>query len=456
MRTLEITLLLLALAPAVRGDETGTLSPKQAWQEMEKAAMDARKEHDIERYRAILQNEPKSFLARWEESGRTAAGEDLFYLAMFFDRAQRPAEAMNAYGACAKDETLPDAQRTQAAIFFPRAILAALDAGQADGEAVDAAIEAAEGLAASLTDETKKAQRAAALGFVAGCHMKRGRVDVGIERTLQAARSNPAMASSLARNVTWSLMEGVTDLKAYAALRETGRRILPQLMEVQQTHIDQLREQADGQQVRRAEMALGRMEGLGKPLEMLGQPAPAWTLEHAFGPGKALADYRGKVVLIDFWATWCPWCIRSFPALRDLLRDYAGKDFAVVGVTASASSVYESRYELDDDLKDQAAETSQPVLRMARGATDEEVAEHRRKEKEVIATFIANHKMTWDVVMIDRLEPAAKYALSGWPHAVVLDRQGRVRYFKRGALLRDQAEQVAKFRKLVDKLLAEK
>ena len=83
------------------------------------------------------------------------------------------------------------------------------------------------------------------------------------------------------------------------------------------------------------------------------------------------------------------------------------------------------------------------------------VAAFPAKEKAIIATFIKNHEMTWPVVMIDKLEPGAKYALTGWPHAVVLDKQGRVRAFKSGALLRDRKEGVKKARKILERLMAE-
>jgi thiol-disulfide isomerase/thioredoxin len=178
----------------------------------------------------------------------------------------------------------------------------------------------------------------------------------------------------------------------------------------------------------------------------------------------ALEDLRGQVVVIDFWATWCPWCIRSFPAIRDLLRDYADRGLAVVGVTAPASSVYEQRYDLDDDLKARAVEAGppRPVARLAGAGPDREdgipalaEAEYRIAEQEAIGRFVRNHELSWPVVLIDAAEPSARFALSGWPHAVVVDRAGRVRYFKPGALLRDRTEQVAAFRKVLEDLLAE-
>jgi len=196
---------------------------------------------------------------------------------------------------------------------------------------------------------------------------------------------------------------------------------------------------------------------------MLGEAAPEWTLEHAFGGTKALGELRGKVVVLDFWATWCPWCIRSFPAIRDLLRDYEKRGLVVVGVTASAGRVYAERYDLDDDFKDkvEAGKRAQPAAMIATtrnpadGVSYFEPEAYKVREIEVIKTFVGNHKMTWPVVMIDKAEPGPKYALGGWPHAVVIDRQGRVRYFKSGALLRDDPAAVKKFRKVLETLLGE-
>ncbi|MHC5010066.1 MAG: peroxiredoxin family protein [Planctomycetota bacterium] len=236
------------------------------------------------------------------------------------------------------------------------------------------------------------------------------------------------------------------------------------LRRIQAEHLETLRtEGAEERQIQRAENDLRRLERAGAPLALLGEPAPAWTLEHAFGDTETLADLRGKVVVVDFWATWCPWCIRSFPALRDLLRDYRERGLEVIGVTASANSVYASRYDLDDDLADRAEEgaRARPVAVLERGRPAPEgtvalpEAEYRAREIEVITEFIANHEMDWPVVMIDKEEPAAKYALGGWPHALVIDREGRVRYVKSGALLRDRAAQVAAFRQVLEDLLAE-
>jgi peroxiredoxin len=62
-------------------------------------------------------------------------------------------------------------------------------------------------------------------------------------------------------------------------------------------------------------------------------PAPDFTLTAADGTPVSLSDLRGKVVLLNFWATWCPPCTAEMPDLNALYRRYGSeKDFAVVGV----------------------------------------------------------------------------------------------------------------------------
>jgi thiol-disulfide isomerase/thioredoxin len=60
--------------------------------------------------------------------------------------------------------------------------------------------------------------------------------------------------------------------------------------------------------------------------------APDFSLPDMDGELHALQDYRGKVVLINFWATWCPPCRREMPALEQLYSKFAGQAFAVLAV----------------------------------------------------------------------------------------------------------------------------
>ncbi len=64
----------------------------------------------------------------------------------------------------------------------------------------------------------------------------------------------------------------------------------------------------------------------------VGDPAPDWKLTDPTGKVYSLSDYRGRVVVLDFWATWCGPCIRAMPGLQNLHERYGSRGVAVFGV----------------------------------------------------------------------------------------------------------------------------
>jgi cytochrome c biogenesis protein CcmG, thiol:disulfide interchange protein DsbE len=73
--------------------------------------------------------------------------------------------------------------------------------------------------------------------------------------------------------------------------------------------------------------------GDGAKNPMIGAPAPDFAGETANGQGKfSLSANKGKVVLVDFWATWCGPCIKSFPKLQELNVKYKGS-LVIVGIS---------------------------------------------------------------------------------------------------------------------------
>ena len=65
----------------------------------------------------------------------------------------------------------------------------------------------------------------------------------------------------------------------------------------------------------------------------VGSPAPEFRLADLSGRSASLADYRGKVVLVDFWATWCSSCEVELPELKKVHAKYPAAEFALLAVS---------------------------------------------------------------------------------------------------------------------------
>jgi thiol-disulfide isomerase/thioredoxin len=74
-----------------------------------------------------------------------------------------------------------------------------------------------------------------------------------------------------------------------------------------------------------------------------GEPAPAFSAETLEGRAVELSDFEGKVVLLDFWATWCPPCVATLPQLEALHRAHADEGLVVLGVNQEPDRVDQVR-----------------------------------------------------------------------------------------------------------------
>ena len=111
--------------------------------------------------------------------------------------------------------------------------------------------------------------------------------------------------------------------------------------------------------------------------------APAFALRDAAGKMAELTHYRGKVVLLDFWATWCTGCKQEIPWFVEFQRKFGAKRFAVVGVS------------LDD------------------GGWD------------VLKPYLAKNRVPYRMLLGDNAT-AQRYAIESLPDTFLIDQQGRV------------------------------
>lgn len=77
------------------------------------------------------------------------------------------------------------------------------------------------------------------------------------------------------------------------------------------------------------------LDGIIKKLEnvQIGKTAPEFSLPDTAGVSKSLSDFRGKYVLLDFWASWCPPCRRENPNVVKAFQDYKDKNFTIIGIS---------------------------------------------------------------------------------------------------------------------------
>jgi peroxiredoxin len=127
------------------------------------------------------------------------------------------------------------------------------------------------------------------------------------------------------------------------------------------------------------------------PAVALSSSAPDFTLRTMGGPNMRLQEQRGRVVMINFWATWCGPCRQEMPQLSKLYDKYRASGFVLMGVN------------VDDDTRN--------------------------------AVDVAGKLGVTFPVLLDTDKTVSKlYDLSTMPSTVLIDRDGKVRYFHRGYL----------------------
>jgi thiol-disulfide isomerase/thioredoxin len=76
--------------------------------------------------------------------------------------------------------------------------------------------------------------------------------------------------------------------------------------------------------------------------------APEFELENVAGGLLKSSDLKGKVVIVDFWATWCVPCIQEIPNYNALHKELAGKDVALIGFTVESGTLEDVKAKVEE------------------------------------------------------------------------------------------------------------
>jgi peroxiredoxin len=135
-------------------------------------------------------------------------------------------------------------------------------------------------------------------------------------------------------------------------------------------------------------------------------PAPAFTLTTLDGQPGGLSTYKGQVVMVNFWATWCGPCQQEMPLLDQMYKKYKPAGFTLIGVNVD-------------------------------------------KEAPAVKALLARKPVSFPVLLDPANQVSKAYHVDEMPSSVIIDRKGQIRYLHRGYKPGDENDYQDRIRQLI-------
>ena len=135
-------------------------------------------------------------------------------------------------------------------------------------------------------------------------------------------------------------------------------------------------------------------------------PAPAFTLSTLSGKTASLSQFKGQVVMLNFWATWCGPCQQEMPLLDQMYKTYKAAGFTLLGISVDT-------------------------------------------DKAAVTGLLARRPVSFTVLLDPKNKVSSEYHVEEMPSTILIDRKGDIRYVHRGYKPGDENEYQDRIRQLI-------